>query len=68
MDNVWLEYRTSDGLIVNAIVYKGGEYAAPEGLALVERTNTDAWIGWVYDGENFIPPEPEPYDESAYAE
>lgn len=67
MDSVWLEYRISDGLVVNAIVWKADTaYEPPEGLALIERVNTDAWIGWTYDGETFTPPpdhEPEPLPE-----
>jgi hypothetical protein len=59
MANTWLEYRIEDGLIVNAIVYDGiSEYVAPEGLGLVERGESDGWIGWTYDAEtrSFIPP------------
>ena len=54
-----LEYN-ADGLIVNAIEYDGEEpYEPPDGLLLVERGDSGAWIGWTYDGENFRPP-PEP--------
>ena len=55
---IWLEYRTNDGLIVNAIEYDGtDDYTPPEGLALIERDDSEAWIGWTYDGEAFTPPE-----------
>lgn len=56
---IWLEYRTDEGLIVNAIVYDGtDDYTPPEGLALVERGESGAWIGWTYDSdtETFTPP------------
>jgi hypothetical protein len=55
----FLEYRTEDGLIVNAIVYDGEQdYTPPEGLALIERGDSGAWIGWSYaDGEFTAPPE-----------
>lgn len=56
---IWLEYRTDDGLIVNAIEYDGeADYTPPQGLALVERGDSGAWIGWTYDAENgeFTPP------------
>jgi hypothetical protein len=56
--NVWLEYRTDDGLIVNAIEYNGrDDYTPPDGLDLIERGDSEAWIGWTFDGESFIPPE-----------
>lgn len=54
----WLEYRTEDGLIVNAIVWDGtDEYTPPDGLALVERGESGAWIGWSYTDNGFTPPE-----------
>ena len=54
---IFLEYRTEDGLIVNAIEYDGeADYNPPEGIALVERGDSGAWTGWTYDGENFTPP------------
>lgn len=55
---IFLEYRTEDGLIVNAIVYDGdAEYSPPDGLALVERGESGAWIGWIYRDGEFLPPE-----------
>jgi hypothetical protein len=60
---IFLEYRTDDGLIVNAIVYDGeANYTPPEDLALVERGDSGAWIGWTYNAETgeFTPPEPPP--------
>ncbi len=59
--NSYLEYRTEDGLIVNAIEYNGtDEYTPPDGLALVERGDSGAWIGWTYTDGEFTPPtEPE---------
>lgn len=54
---IYLEYRTEDGLIVNAIVWDGeADYTPPDGLSLVERGESEAWIGWTYDGETFTPP------------
>ena len=53
---IFLEYNDA-GLITNAIVYDGEEpYTPPDGLSLVERGDSEAWIGWTYDGETFIPP------------
>lgn len=61
---IWLEYKTDDGRIVNAIEYDGeADYTPPDGLALVERGESGAWMGWTYDGENFTPP-PEPEEPS----
>ena len=58
---IFLEYRTDDGLIVNAIVWDGtDDYTPPEGLALIERGDSGAWIGWTYDGGTFTPPEDTP--------
>lgn len=57
MDSIWLEYRLDSGLVVNAIVYEeGAPYLPPEGLALVERGSSNAWIGWTYSGGEFLPP------------
>jgi hypothetical protein len=56
---IFLEYRPDTGLIVNAIVYDGtDDYTPPEGLALVERGDSGAWIGSTYDPETetFSPP------------
>lgn len=56
---IFLEYRPDDGLIVNAIVYDGtDDYTPPEGLALVEREESEAWIGWTYNADTgeFTPP------------
>lgn len=57
---IWLEYRTEDGLIVNAIVWDGADdYTPPDGLALIERGESGAWIGWTYtDGVFTAPDEP----------
>jgi len=53
---IFLEYN-SDGLIVNAIVYDGeADYTPPDGLALVERGESEAWIGWTYADGEFTPP------------
>jgi hypothetical protein len=57
--NIWLEYQIDDGLIVNAIVYDGEtDYTPPEGLAIVERGDSGAWAGWIYDAtsKTFEPP------------
>jgi hypothetical protein len=57
----FLEYRTDSGLIVNAIVYDGqDDYTPPEGMSLIERGVSEAWIGWTYVDGKFTPPsEPE---------
>lgn len=61
---IWLEYNTETGLVTNAIEYDGeSEYTPPEGLALVERGDSGAWMGWTYDGETFTPP-PEPEENA----
>ena len=53
---IFLEYN-ADGLVTNAIVYDGEEpYTPPDGLSLVERGDSEAWIGWTYDGQGFTPP------------
>ena len=53
---IFLEYRTDNGLIVNAIVWDGtDEYTPPDGLALVERGESGAWIGWAYTDGEFTP-------------
>ena len=58
---IFLEYLTDTGLIVNAIVYDGtGDYTPPEGLNLIERGDSGAWIGWTYNDGAFIPPEEAP--------
>ena len=55
---IFLEYRTDDGLIVNAIVWDGtDDYTPPDGLALIERGDSGAWIGWTYNAGEFTPPE-----------
>lgn len=56
---VWLEYRESDGMVVNAIVFNDerDHYDPPEGFGLVRRGRSRAWIGWTYDGESFSQPE-----------
>ena len=55
---IWLEYKTNDGLIVNAIEYDGADdYTPPDGLALVERGESGAWVGWSYTDGDFSPPE-----------
>lgn len=60
---IWLEYRPETGEIINAIEYNGvSEYTPPEGIEILERGESDVWIGWTYDGETFIPP-PEPERE-----
>lgn len=52
MDNAYLVYRLSDGLIVNAIAYDGEEpYNPGEGMALVPLGDSGAWIGWTYHPE-----------------
>lgn len=58
---IFLEYNTETGLVENAIVYDGeADYTPPEGLALVERGDSGAWIGWTYtDGQFTPPPDPE---------
>lgn len=57
---IFLEYRTDNGLVVNAIVYDGtDDYTPPDGLALIERGDSEAWIGWTYTDGTFTPP-PEP--------
>ena len=54
---IFLEYRTDDGLIVNAIEYNGtDDYTPPDGLALIERGESEAWIGWTYNDGEFTPP------------
>ena len=56
---IWLEYNTETGLVTNAIEYDGqANYTPPEGLALVERGESEAWIGWTYnpEAETFIAP------------
>lgn len=59
-----------DGVVVNIVVppdpehesqikLRVPEYAGwqpPEGMTLVE-SPTDVWIGWLYDGTVFTPPE-----------
>ena len=58
MENGWFEYIIETGLIINAIVWDGEEpYSPGDGIALVPVGDSNAWIGWTYDGENFIPPE-----------
>jgi hypothetical protein len=61
-DNAYLQYRTEDGLIVNAIVYDGeAPYDPGEGRGVVPLGDSGAWIGWTYnpETETFTPP-PEP--------
>ena len=60
-DNAYLEYRTEDGLIVNAIVYDGEQpYDPGEGRAVVPLGDSGAWIGWTYTDGEFTPPEEPP--------
>ena len=59
MDSAYLEYRTEDGLIVNAIVWDGeAPYDPGEGRAVVPRGDSEAWIGWTYNADTgeFTPP------------
>lgn len=57
IENAYLEYRTEDGLVVNAIVWDGDQLYDPgEGRAVVPLGDSGAWIGWTYDGETFTPP------------
>jgi hypothetical protein len=68
LEMIYLQYDIETGLVVNAIVYDGEEnYTPPDGLALVERGDSGAWIGWTYDAETetFTSP-PEPEEESAW--
>jgi len=61
---IFLEYNTETGLVENAIVYDGdGSYTPPEGLALVKRGDSEAWIGWTYQDGEFSPPPEEPSPE-----
>lgn len=54
---IWFEYIIESGQIINAIEYDGNEpYDPGEGKALIEKGESEAWVGWVYDGENFINP------------
>lgn len=60
--NAYLEYKTEDGLIVNAIVWDGeAPYDPGEGRAVVPVGDSGAWIGWTYHAktETFTPP-PDP--------
>ena len=60
-ENAYLEYRTEDGLIVNAIVWDGeAPYDPGAGRAVVPLGDSGAWIGWTYDGEKFSPPPEQP--------
>jgi hypothetical protein len=63
MANTYFLYRSTDGLILNAIVWDGQEpYQPDEGLALFSANGSGAWIGWTYNaetGEFTAPPEPE---------
>lgn len=57
--NAYLEYRTDDGLIVNAIVWDGeAPYDPGEGRAVVPLGDSGAWIGWIYNADTgeFTPP------------
>ena len=66
MAEVWLEYEVESGLVVNAVEWDGATpYEPPEGLALVKREDSEAWIGWIYDGRKFSRPEPEPEPAAA---
>lgn len=56
---IWFEYQIETGQITNAIEYDGeSPYDPGKGKALVEKGDSEAWIGWIYDGENFINPNP----------
>jgi hypothetical protein len=60
MAELWLECDTERQLVVNAIVYEpGGGYVPPDGLVLVPRGSSDAWIGWGYVDGELVPPEEE---------
>ena len=52
MDNAFLVYRLSDGLIVNAIAYDGQKpYNPGEGMGIVPLGDSGVWIGWTYNAE-----------------
>lgn len=68
MENyAWIE----NGVVTNVIVWDGntdpstGGFAAPDGVTLVKlEPDNPAWIGWGWNGSNFIAPEVEPEQPS----
>jgi hypothetical protein len=60
MAELWLECDPQRQLVVNAIVYSPGDgYLPPDGLVIVPRGDSEAWIGWGYVDGELVPPDQE---------
>lgn len=56
--NKYLLQQIEDGLIINAVVWDGVTKYSPEGCILIPVDEYPGiWIGWTWDGNQFIPPQ-----------
>lgn len=54
--NIYALYQISDGLVIDKII-ADSSYIPPEGYSIINIDNIPCDIGWIFNGNEFLPKE-----------